>query len=111
MNGGEIFNFTLDAVPKLMDNVLSKNNLAKDDIDLFVFHQANKYMLNHLRKKLAIEEEKFYYFIEKVGNTVSSTIPIALYEAMKENQIKKGSNVLLAGFGVGYSWGGTILKY
>jgi 3-oxoacyl-[acyl-carrier-protein] synthase-3 len=111
MNGGEIFNFTLDAVPKLMDNVLLKNNLAKDDIDLFVFHQANRYMLNHLRKKLAIEEENFYYFIEKVGNTVSSTIPIALYEAMKERDIKKGSNVLLAGFGVGYSWGGTLLKY
>lgn len=111
MNGGEIFNFTLDAVPKLMNNVLSKNKLDKEDISLFVFHQANKYMLNHLRKKLGIEEEKFYYFIEKVGNTVSSTIPIALYEAMKEDQIKKGSNVLLAGFGVGYSWGGTVLKY
>lgn len=111
MNGGEIFNFTLDSVPKLMDNVLSKNNLVKDNIDLFVFHQANRYMLNHLREKLEIEEDKFYYFIEKVGNTVSSTIPIALYEAMKENKIHKGSNVLLAGFGVGYSWGGTILKY
>lgn len=111
MNGGEIFSFTLDAVPKLMSNVLSKNNLAKDNIDLFVFHQANRYILNHLRKKLNIEEVKFYYFLEKVGNTVSSTIPIALYEAMKENQIKKGSNVLIAGFGVGYSWGGTILKY
>jgi 3-oxoacyl-[acyl-carrier-protein] synthase-3 len=111
MNGGEIFNFTLDAVPKLMNNVLLKNNLGKDDIDLFVFHQANKYMLNHLRKKLGVEEEKFYYFLENVGNTVSSTIPIALYEAMKENKIHVGSNVLLAGFGVGYSWGGTILKY
>jgi len=111
MNGGEIFNFTLDAVPKLVCNVLSKNNLAKNDVDLFVFHQANKYMLNHLRKKLGIEEGKFYYFLEKVGNTVSSTIPIALYEAIKENKIKEGSTILLAGFGVGYSWGGTILKY
>lgn len=111
MNGGEIFNFTLDSVPKLMKNVLFKNNLIKDEIDLFVFHQANRYMLNHLRKKLSIEEEKFYYFLENVGNTVSSTIPIALYEAMKENQIQKGSNILLAGFGVGYSWGGTVLKY
>ncbi len=111
MNGGEIFNFTSIAVPTLIANVLSKNDLSKEDIDLFVFHQANKYMLNYLRKILGIEEVKFYYFLEKVGNTVSSTIPIALYEAMKENKIPEGSNVLLAGFGVGYSWGGTLLKF
>jgi len=111
MNGGEIFNFTLDTVPKLMANVLEKNGTTKENIDLFVFHQANKYMLNHLRKKLGIEEEKFYYYLEKVGNTVSSTIPIAMYEAMKENKIQKGAKVLLAGFGVGYSWGGTLLKF
>lgn len=111
MNGGEIFNFTIGAVPQLVTNVLSKNNLPLKDIDLFVFHQANKYMLNHLRKKIGIEEEKFYYFLENVGNTVSSTIPIALSEAMKEGKIGAGSRVLLAGFGVGYSWGGTVLKY
>ena len=111
MNGGEIFNFTLDAVPGLMANVLIKNKLEKEDIDLFVFHQANRYMLNHLRKKLLIDEDRFYYFIDKVGNTVSSTIPIALFEAMKENRIHEGSNVLLAGFGVGYSWGGAVLKF
>jgi 3-oxoacyl-[acyl-carrier-protein] synthase-3 len=111
MNGSEVFNFTIDTVPKLVSNVLSKNNLSKDDVDLFVFHQANKYMLNNLRTRLGIEEKKFYSFLEKVGNTVSSTIPVALNEAMKENQIQKGSHVLLAGFGVGYSWGGTVLKY
>jgi 3-oxoacyl-[acyl-carrier-protein] synthase-3 len=111
MNGGEIFNFTIDAVPKLMAHVLEKNKIKEEGVDLFVFHQANKYMLNYLRKMLNIEEEKFYYFMENVGNTVSSTIPIALYEAMKEKKIKEGSNVLLAGFGVGYSWGGTLLKF
>lgn len=111
MNGGEIFNFTSEAVPILVEEVLEKNNLIKNDIDLFVFHQANKYMMNYLRKLIEIESEKFYYYLENVGNTVSSTIPIALYEAMKETKIKTGSNVLIAGFGVGYSWGATILKY
>lgn len=109
MNGSEIFNFTLEAVPLLVEKTLLKNNLRKEEIDLFVFHQANKYMMNFLRKKIKIEENKFYYYLEDVGNTVSSTIPIALYEAQKEK--KTQGNILLAGFGVGYSWGGCILKY
>lgn len=109
MNGSEIFNFTLESVPLLVADTLRRNNLKKEEIDLFVFHQANKYMMNFLRKKIKIEEDKFYYFLENVGNTVSSTIPIALYEAQKEN--KACGKVLLAGFGVGYSWGGCILSY
>lgn len=111
MDGAEIFNFTLEMVPKLVEETLANNQLQKEDIDLFVFHQANKYMLNFLRKKIQIPEEKFYYFMNTVGNTVSSTIPIALSEAMKENRIDKNQHVLLAGFGVGYSWAGTILKF
>jgi len=108
MNGGEIFNFTAEAVPVLVDQVLEKNQLSKENIQLFVFHQANKYMMNYLRKLIEIEQDKFYFFIENVGNTVSSTIPIALYEAQKEEKLK--GNVLIAGFGVGYSWGATVLK-
>jgi 3-oxoacyl-[acyl-carrier-protein] synthase-3 len=108
MNGGEIFNFTSEAVPILVDDVLFKNKLEKEEIDLFVFHQANKYMMNYLRKLIDIEQDEFYYCLENVGNTVSSTIPIALYEAKSEGKLN--GNVLLAGFGVGYSWGGVILK-
>ncbi|RZJ51224.1 MAG: ketoacyl-ACP synthase III [Flavobacterium sp.] len=104
MNGTEIFNFTGEFVPKLTDAILEKSNLAKDDIDLFVFHQANKYMLNHLRKKIKIPEEKFFIAMEDCGNTVSSTIPIALYEAQKQGKINNSKNIILAGFGVGYSW-------
>lgn len=108
MDGSEIFNFTMEAVPLLVKDTLLKNNLVQADIDLFVFHQANKYMMNFIRKKIKIEESKFYYSMENVGNTVSSTIPIALYEAKKEGLFK--GEVLLAGFGVGYSWAGTVLK-
>jgi len=110
MDGTEIFNFTLEMVPELVRDTLSKNSLTLTDVDLYVFHQANKYILEFLRKKIKIPEEKFYYFLETVGNTVSSTIPIALYEARKEGKIRSGYNVLIAGFGVGYSWGATILK-
>lgn len=110
MNGSEIFLFTLGAVPVLINKTLEKNNLTKEDIDLFVFHQANKFMLDSLKKKTKIEDSKFYLYLENCGNTVSSTIPIALYHAQKENRLHKNTNVLLAGFGVGYSWGGTVIE-
>ncbi|MFB9845306.1 3-oxoacyl-ACP synthase III family protein [Mucilaginibacter ginsenosidivorans] len=110
MDGSEIFNFTIESVPGLVNQTLEKNKLSFDNVDLFVFHQANKYMLNHLRKKIGIAEEKFLYHIENCGNTVSSTIPIVLKEAFVQNKIQKNMQILLAGFGVGYSWGGVILK-
>lgn len=111
MNGSEIFNFSLEMVPVLVQETLENNQLSMNQIDQFVFHQANKYMLNFIRKKIQIPEEKFYYYMEKVGNTVSSTIPIALYEAIKDSTIQKGYSVLLAGFGVGYSWAGNVLRF
>jgi 3-oxoacyl-[acyl-carrier-protein] synthase III len=111
MNGPEIFSFTQEHVPSLVRETLVKNNCDNEDISLYILHQANKYMLNFLRKKLKIEEDKFYYCLSPFGNTVSSTIPIALKEAMRENRITKGNKVLIAGFGVGYSWGGVTLKF
>ena len=108
MNGSEIFNFTIEAVPELVKNTLLKNNLTNDEIEGFVFHQANKFMLNFLRKKLKISEEKFHYYMSEVGNTVSSTIPIVLYEKLKDKGLH--GNILLGGFGVGYSWGGCVIN-
>lgn len=104
MDGAAIFNFTIEAVPKLTQAILEKSKLNMEQVDLFVFHQANKYMLNHLRKKIGIPEEKFFIAMENCGNTVSSTIPIALCEAQKQSKIDHSKNVILAGFGVGYSW-------
>ncbi|MEE1069233.1 MAG: ketoacyl-ACP synthase III [Paludibacteraceae bacterium] len=108
MHGGNVFNFTADVVPPMVEELLQKSGLAQDEIDLWVFHQANKYMINYLRKLLDIDKERFYIYMEHVGNTVSSTIPIALVEARKENKLH--GNVLLAGFGVGLSWGGVMLN-
>ena len=108
MNGAQIYVFTQRNVPKVVNEVLEKNGLGKEDIDLFVLHQANQYMLDFLRKKMGIPEERFFMFMENVGNTVSSSIPICLVEAHKENRLK--GNVLLCGFGVGYSWGAVVLK-
>jgi 3-oxoacyl-[acyl-carrier-protein] synthase-3 len=109
MNGREIFNFTAQNIPLLLDQVLEKHKVEKLDIDLFIFHQANKFILDFLRKKLEIEEDKFFVFIKNCGNTVSSTIPIALKEALSEKMINPYKRILIAGFGVGYSWASTII--
>jgi len=111
MNGTEILSFTLDIVPSLVQKVLEANQMTKEDIGLFVFHQANRYMMEFLRKKIKINPERFYYYMENTGNTVSSTIPIALKAAMDKGDLSGIKNVMLAGFGVGYSWGGTILRF
>lgn len=111
MNGSEIFNFTLDSVPQLVKDTIHKNGMLIENIDYYIFHQANKYMLNTLRKLCSIEKDAFYVDLEDVGNTVSSTIPIALSRVMKLGILKIKSNVLIAGFGVGYSWGGCVLKF
>lgn len=108
MNGPDIFTFTIERVPAMVRDLLEKSGLTKDDISLFVPHQANLYILEFLRKKMKIEKDKYYVNLERFGNTVSSTIPIALCEAQKEGKLL--GNIVLAGFGVGLSWGATMLK-
>lgn len=111
MNGGAIFNFTLDAVPAMMAQILEKNELTKDDIDYYVFHQANKFMLNTIRKVCVLPKDKFYVNLANTGNTVSSTVLIGLKECIEKQIIKTGDRVMISGFGVGLSWGGTILLF
>ena len=108
MNGAEIFSFTSNSVPILVNQVLEKNELNLNQVDYFIFHQANKFMLDFIRKKIGIPNEKFILHLESVGNTVSSTIPLAI--KAKNNIFKKNNKILLAGFGVGYSWAGCIIE-
>jgi len=109
MDGPEIFNFTLDVVPQTMEDVLAKNNLTHGDIDLYVFHQANKFMLDTIRKANGLPRDKFYVNLETTGNTVSSTIPIALKQLEVAGRLHPGMKVMLMGFGVGLSWGATVI--
>src|SRR6185295_2353288 len=99
MNGAEVFTFTLKAVPAATRSLLEKASKRMQDIDLFVFHQANQYMLTHLQKKIGIPPERFYVYLRDVGNTVSSTIPIALHAAAAEGRLKDGDLVMIVGFG------------
>jgi 3-oxoacyl-[acyl-carrier-protein] synthase-3 len=111
MNGAEIFNFSLTAVPQSVQHLLERSGSKLEDIDLFVFHQSNRFMLEHLRKRLKIPEEKFQIAMSHCGNTVSSTIPIALKHALSDGKLKAGSLVMLVGYGAGYSWGATLLRW
>lgn len=106
MNGSEIFNFTLNTIPDLIQQILAKNNMKKDEIDHYIFHQANKFMLTTLRKFCALPKDKFYINLETTGNTVSSTLAIAIKDCIDNKTINPGMKVMISGFGVGLSWGG-----
>jgi possible beta-ketoacyl-acyl-carrier-protein synthase I len=110
MNGQNIFTFTVEKIPVLVKEILEKNNLTKNDVDYYIFHQANAHILRKQREILEIPEEKFYINLEKYGNTVSSTIPIALKDALETGKVKRGQKIMLIGFGVGLSWGATIVE-
>jgi 3-oxoacyl-[acyl-carrier-protein] synthase-3 len=109
MKGSEIFNFTMEAIPTLIKSCLTKNNVSLNDINFFILHQANSFILEHLRNKIGIDKDRFIIDMENIGNTVSSTIPIVLHRLSKKNKLNSGERIMLAGFGVGYSWGSTIL--
>lgn len=110
MDGTSIFLMSIKEVPPLVYQTLEKNNLSIQDIDYFVFHQANSFMLEVLRKKLKIPPEKFFNDIKFTGNTVSSSIPIALHQLLQEKKLQKGMKVLLAGFGIGFMLGATVIE-
>jgi 3-oxoacyl-[acyl-carrier-protein] synthase-3 len=110
MDGGDVFSFALRTVPPTLQQLLDKAGLTLDQIDFLIPHQANKFVLERLRAKLKFPAEKFWIGMENSGNTVSSTIPIALESALKQGRVKAGDRVALVGFGVGYSWGATLIR-
>lgn len=111
MDGPAILNYSLDSIPQLVTDVLAKNGVTMEDIDLHVYHQANIFLANLERRKLRIDKEKYYCNIENVGNTVSSTIPIGLRMAMDDGVLHSGMKVLSVAQGLGYTWGGMVLKF
>lgn len=111
MNGAAIFHFAISVVPKTIADLLAKLSLTVDQVDCFLFHQANRYMLDYLVKKLKIPAEKTHFFIENTGNTSGSTVPAVLSEAIQHGKVKPGSLVLMIGFGNGLSWGATVVRW
>ena len=111
MDGRDIFDFSAHAVPEVIDENIKVNCLEKEDIDLFVFHQANAYMLNFVKMRAKLPSDKVVVDLKNLGNTVSSTIPIALCRRNIENPIERGAKVMLCGFGVGLSVGAVTMSF
>lgn len=111
MKGSNIFHFTTKNIPILFNEILKKNNLNKKNIDYFIFHQASKLVIDKLTEILKLDENKVFKNYDKVGNTVSSSIPIALQSLKKNNKIKKNQKIMLVGFGVGLSAAACIINW
>lgn len=109
MNGLEILRFSLDKVPKLVNDILMKNAMQFAEIDYFVFHHSSEVILTSLQRKCAIPKEKFINYFTEVGNSASCSIPIALEKANEEGKFIPGNKIMLLGFGTGYAWAGTII--
>lgn len=110
MDGTGIFNFTIEVVPNTVKSLLDKEGLDGEDIGLYIFHQANEFMLSYLRKKIKISKERFYINMGDTGNTVSCSIPLAMKRSMLDGAFPQEGCVMLVGFGVGLSWGSVILR-
>lgn len=111
MKGSNIFHFTTKNIPHIFDNILRKNKLKKGNIDQFVFHQASKLVIDKLIEILKLDKNKVFRNYDKIGNTVSSSIPIVLENLEKNNILKKNQKVMLIGFGVGLSAAATIINW
>lgn len=111
MDGEAIFSFTMDCVPPMIDAVCASNDIAKESVDYYVFHQPNKFMLNLLRQVCGISRERFYNDLKETGNTTSSSVPIGLANSIEGGVIHGGMSVMISGFGVGLSWAGTVLYF
>jgi len=110
MDGLEVFNFTLKVVPNSIKEVLSISNILIENIDNFVFHQANKFMIDFFIKKLKINPEKVPFSLDTFGNVSSATIPLTIVSRMKNQLNNQSKKVLMSGFGAGLSWGTAVLE-
>ncbi len=110
MDGQAIFSFALNTVPSAAKKLLAEANLSSDDVDWWVFHQANRFMLENLVRGCSIDPLKMVYAMQKVGNTVSASIPLAIEEYMIQDKIQAGQRLALVGFGVGLSWNACLVR-
>ena len=110
MDGPALINFTIAAMPDLIEQVLVNAKLEAQDVDLFLLHQATRKMLEQLQERLGVGDDRLPIIMEDCGNTVSSTIPILINELRKKQRIRLGKQNMLIGFGVGWSWAGCLWK-
>ena len=111
MNGKQVFRWAIAKMPEVAREVLDKAGLSIADVDLFIPHQANMRINQHVAKELGIPEDKVVHNIDRYGNTTAATIPIGLSEAQRSGRIPPGSTVLFAAFGAGFTWGAALVRF
>lgn len=105
MDGQKVFRFALKRVPEVVEELLAKMEMEKDQVDLFLLHQANMRIIEAVIKRLGLEPEKVPTNIERMGNTSSASLPILIDELNREGKLKPGMKLIMAGFGAGLTWG------
>ncbi len=110
MHGSGIFVFAIDSVPPMVEQLLQISGKTREEIDCFVLHQANRYMLERLRELCQLDPARYFNDVLTRGNTVSSSIPIAMLDAREQGMLKPGDLAMLVGFGVGLSWAATLVR-
>ncbi|MDO4960989.1 MAG: beta-ketoacyl-ACP synthase III [Eubacteriales bacterium] len=110
MDGTNVFKFAVSIIPQCIEKVLAKAGKTTDDVDFYVFHQANARIIDLVVRKYKIPKEKYYKNISEYGNTSAGSIPIVLGELMEQKKIGTGSRVLIVGFGGGLTWGGALVE-
>jgi len=111
MNGNEIFKFAVRVVEDTLEEMLRKEKLKPSDLDFLILHQANLRIIEHIRKRLKLPREKVPVNIDRLGNTSSATIPIAIHEELTAGRLHKGDLVAMVAFGAGLTWGGLLMKW
>ena len=111
MNGREVFKNAVRNMEQISNEVLERNNLTGEQIDLFLPHQANLRIIEALAKKLHAPKDKVFVNVDRYGNTSAASVPIALAEAWETGRIKPGYKVLVSTFGAGFTWGAALLEF
>ncbi len=111
MEGTKVFKFAVETVPKCMEAVLQRHSMNVEDVDFFVFHQANARIIDMVVRKYAIPKEKYYKNLDEYGNTSAASIPLVLSELKEQGKVGPGSRVLVVGFGGGLTWGGALIEF
>ena len=111
MDGQEVYKFATKQVPACIQEALDKADLAADDVDWFLLHQANVRIIESVAKRLKVDIARFPMNIHRIGNMSSATIPVLLDEQNRSGSIREGDRLVLSGFGAGLTYGASILVW
>lgn len=111
MEGKEVFKEAVKAIESSSLEAIRMADITPEEIDLFIPHQANYRILEAVRKRIGLPEEKVFSNLDRYGNTSSASVPIALDEAVRAGRVKRGDTILVSVFGAGFTWGAAVIRW